>query len=1414
MTCEVTFKRDVRDHILDILKTLEDRVTPDGASSKVIEALLKEQLHQIQFPEAVVAALQEHANNQTKPFHVMLKRQLGEELTLLANGVSQSHYLLSSDITRDPNSDNGLRITLITAPADNVAAKTQTTFALGSEVAISSTLGVETTLEGFDIAVSKAAKEWMNHYVSQGKESTYKPSEVEGVNETLERMVQVDEYLGTSGTQHSEDSLIGYHKVKGYEHGNVESMKEMLNKLHVLGNGKASADLLDYYNKLFDSFHPHFFNKMKLYLRKNADETWGGVSMAKEHIKLDIATSKKDIPGKSEAETYAHEVVHTITAWGLRQKHRAVTPIRLKLNHAMEVLRSKTTWEDYLNVDKAVATEADIERAKKLQTYIFSGKNSLDEFIAHVLTNPMAMKAAQVVHIKERKESPSVFHTVTEWFSRLMDVVLGRYSFKDGDMTVFEQVNELAQQLGEINAVTANDLGRLNFLGRTAEAINTLDGKLSQQFSKIAHKVATKDKTIKIPTDSAGPVAWAKFLLALTLKASTSKVHRGFLGLWASALGMKPDGIIREITSSFTERSDEFRISEKLNLVSSRIDAVRNGNIDANAQLIKKSFKNPLSEDEEVALTKVFVRANVSALRYKRGNQKKWQDKDLVDLLTDKKRAKNEMYKTEEKLKDILNKETDKGRVNWYISQARSLGVYMATGKAHVGMAGFSPEAIVRGFGTIERFERNATLEALIEDLATFTAVHYTPLEYKKAVAPLIAAERKGVQVITDMYDNFKLLSKERSFKNNTSHMVLGYGKEIFDSTIGIQIATVAQEAEMSAKGYTLRFKVTPKNGDTYSEPMAVYTTDTWGKNERQKGAVALGKLHAKGMLMSELKRIEDPVAAINQARFGRDFAKVQLEANRIHDSMRKGTFDVDSVSFGMAPLLSNTGTVTDYRYVMPNEAKEDLLNQDLRISEVLSRSIADIEYHERTDAMNAQVLDFIKKNMKANWDSGEVGKDGYTTYTLIGPNVQKEKYKELYAMLPETFKEYIQARPDKTMAIPTEALNLIFGYQHIKLTDIPGISMLPKVIKRIIDVMEGLWMELIKLSKTAILMKMPAVLIGNLHSNIMYMWTTGSLDITSLYKDYVDGFREVNEYIRNMKQLRELEAEVGADTSALRRVKNGKVLYDKVGEKKLEIKRLKSALENNPAHELFESGLYQSYIEDTGSVTTRENNRIVLGINKKLDMLPNVVQTAANIVYLTQNTAWHKVSQEVMQRTDMVSRLAEVKRQKRYTDEMVDGKRMLPLWWLEEKREQNKDYKDTQKLEGTERTEFLERSVEVSRRETIDNYVNYAIPNSSTEEWLNRLGVLMFTKYLKRIQKIVFKTAFNHPLKTLMTFAVSGVLVGDDKIQNSSLLIKGFGYGGGFDVTNLVPIYSPLYHIDNVLTPPILKSELRLGLF
>ncbi len=172
-----------------------------------------------------------------------------------------------------------------------------------------------------------------------------------------------------------------------------------------------------------------------------------------------------------------------------------------------------------------------------------------------------------------------------------------------------------------------------------------------------------------------------------------------------------------------------------------------------------------------------------------------------------------------------------------------------------------------------------------------------------------------------------------------------------------------------------------------------------------------------------------------------------------------------------------------------------------------------------------------------------------------------------------------------------------------------------------------------------------------------------------------------------------------------------------------------------------------------------------------------------------------------MLQLSDLVARDVMNRKLKIIERKQADGKRDLPV---EYRREVGKTAFREQ-LKANEREQFLKWAERNRHRNVLNSFVNYNLPNGKGEEYLNRIGVLMFTKFLKRMQRVIGTVAVKHPIRTLMNLALGSFLLDIEMIQDSSLLTRAMD-DNDFGFLGVLPVYSPVDVGLNVFTPALVK--------
>lgn len=1192
----------------------------------------------------------------------------------------------------------------------------------------------------------------------------------------------------------SAEAAFNYEKagtIKDYVHGSVDDMSRTLADLHATSSSSVSSEVYDHYNKLLKAMHPRFFREMSVYINENQDHAHGWVNVDKNSMVVNTTSNIDSF--MTNAEAYMHETIHSMTMWALRTDSRNAKTLQRRLNYLRGQAFKGLTWKSLVKANPDLTEKA----AKELLNYIFDSKYSDDEFLAYSLTNPTFMKALEGVRLKDER-STGLFAAISDFFSDLIDAVMGNYDFRNRNTTIDTEIHALAFKLAEINAKADEKVEKGSVLHNLSSLVDSFEENFEEMVSKIP-SVLKLDTVGTMPDVNAMSRAQkALFFGKFFVKGIYNPNYRNVVGMFFTNLGIDASSSLREVGRSLLPKLDYDYVAEFHGLATNRLDLLRNTHVGLAAESILSKFTSPPTEAEENALTSVILEANASTLfQSKRNGGKGYSNDQLKKIFTDVGYRKKLIARRENA---ILKQEKERG--NWLVAQAKGLGNFMITGMGHLNQNQNS-RGIVIGHNSNERFAFNKDLHEKIEELAALHALDKHNATEVFMVGEMLAREKDAVYNIVNLYEAFKVQS-EMEFEKNAAHTVEGYTQEIFDSTIDVAIDLMSKREELEKAGF--RFVKTLENKDLVdAEPLGYFVSDSNHQGERMRGAVSLGNPSHKGLTLKDMRFKQFPERNKHAyAWFQNDKMRLDKKAIEIYDSLMAGT-DVDAIEVGPMPILDATGKVIDYRHMMGKADKFRYLGQDKRVSAVLSKTSASLMDKMQRDEQNTKVLETLKKDIADVYDRQDSEKN-LREYTLIGPGSSDPEIKELFYMLPRSFQEFAMNREDKALPVQSMLIPQYFGYRHLRFTDIPGLKQLPTAIKKVINTFESYYLDMVKIAKSNILMKMPVVPVGNLVSNILYAITTG-MPITEIPGAYLDSFRDVKAFMANHKEVEAKKIELAVLTQSYTTQRFGSAekrndFNDEVAKLKSQIARLEKEMDKSDIKELFDLGMYQSVIEDVNMHIVGEANKISEGMDKLLSRTPKAVKTSLQWMYLSKETAWYKINQELLQLSDLVARDVMNRKQKFIEKEQADGKRDLPL----EYREFIGNTKSKRRaLTGKEREEFLKFAERNRHVNLLTSFVNYNLPNGRGEEFLNRIGVLMFTKYVKRIQQVVAESSVKHPIRTILTLAAAAFMFDASMIQDQSLVAKGLD-DNNFGIFGMIPYHSPLDNFLNVVTPPIVK--------
>ena len=312
--------------------------------------------------------------------------------------------------------------------------------------------------------------------------------------------------------------------------------------------------------------------------------------------------------------------------------------------------------------------------------------------------------------------------------------------------------------------------------------------------------------------------------------------------------------------------------------------------------------------------------------------------------------------------------------------------------------------------------------------------------------------------------------------------------------------------------------------------------------------------------------------------------------------------------------------------------------------------------------------------------------------------------------------------------------------------------------------------MDIVKIAKGNVLLKMPAVLVVNVVSNILFAVSTGTNPL-ELVGDYIKSIKDVHRFMQKHKKLEAAQVELGSlkQSYYTTKFKNDEEMYkynDEVKRLNDSIKRLELEMSDNPVKELFDLGMYQAVIEDVNMYKLGDTNSVTDAADKISNKFPAVIKTPVDWLFLNKETAWYKANQYVLQMSDLVAR--DVMNRKQLSLELRQAKGELSLPYEYRKETGRLDKSKRRVVLGREETkEFLEWAKKARHKNLLRYFINYNLPNGRGEEYLNRIGILMFTKYVKRIQRVISESGTKHPINTAVTLLAAGFALDLEMIQD-----------------------------------------------
>jgi len=590
--------------------------------------------------------------------------------------------------------------------------------------------------------------------------------------------------------------------------------------------------------------------------------------------------------------------------------------------------------------------------------------------------------------------------------------------------------------------------------------------------------------------------------------------------------------------------------------------------------------------------------------------------------------------------------------------------------------------------------------------------------------------ELNGVEMLMVQHKDFVKQSREKLFNGSKIAMVKGWTAEEYNDMNHVAYSVLKDDKELTARGYVLESQLKPSELDPdKAKPRYLYINRAGGLNKWQSGASGLQNTIAKGHdLIEAAEQTGKKVHAYTTAALNK--YDIDVEMRKEYAKLYNGTSTVDFNKSYQTSIYNQQGKVSSYRYLMDEATKNRLLGKRDLAHKTYGAMYSSIDAKINTDIQNRKVLqmaldDYI--NEKATAVKGE--------FVHIGEKARDPKMRELWQMMPSNMRQDMQnIWGDKEIYVKKELINIIFGFRKLSFTD--GLDkaypkFLSNGMKYNMKVAGKIWQEIVKMAKRKVVILTPEVLIGNVISNVSLSFSQG-LPIKYIFKEQMNAIKAIQAYQvtrnRRDKLVRLLELDPGRA--------NAKGMQNQIA-------RLNQNLETNIVTKLIDANLFQSIIEDVDPDEKGELRNIVQTVMPnyagKLDKIesnvPTIVERGYAHMTLTPDVPLAQMLMKATQYSDFVARYAVFK----YKTE------------IENMSEQ--------------------KAVDLVR----DIFINYDVNTSPEMQYLNDMGIMMYTKFLFRIQRTIFRNWKERPARAIMLQLAEIFIMNIPDIEESNLMTNQF---------------------------------------
>lgn len=734
---------------------------------------------------------------------------------------------------------------------------------------------------------------------------------------------------------------------------------------------------------------------------------------------------------------------------------------------------------------------------------------------------------------------------------------------------------------------------------------------------------------------------------------------------------------------------------DKLIRMTKTIEQYRQSVKDSTYKAIRKQFTRELTKEEKFGITNILLRTDMASLL-----NHGFKPKDVLAMLDETKRKKMIAHYENKLIDKVGHKDYD------MLQQVYSLAYYMATGNSKPNMIK-SAEGVAIGLGsdyqtTFDKMDKE--IFEMVDVLSSLIALEFKDTKAIKAIQKLAESESKGLIATLNLHN--QLIQKGRAdFENNPYNYQKGYIPEIVNPYRKVVYATQDEVDNYKRKGFEIINELKQDDADDTDGRVLMIHSEYQPFNY-VSGALDMVDTHHRGTPVYEKGVNDKGIREVNKAH---------LVIRKANAKQRPRVSSFDRTGNALIPTYDTQGAILDYHYEMGHAGRDTLLERDNSFDELLATLNGGLEFKPEMFKQQKEIAKAIAQDAKEN-----VAKRP-NEYVQLDFNSKDPDVQQVIKMIPYSFRAELQkqfGKHAKSYPIHKSMYTATFGYQAYSVVNIwdkldsnKKLNLAENFIRGAFDLFfkqngrkralqaERIIQDTMTFIKDMIVIRSGGVLLGNILSNTYLLMSLG-INPVRILKDMTFSWRNSKNYRTAVNRIEEINALLMTTNST-----KDKSLLNR------EKKQLQESLNRNPMKEYMEAGLMSTIVEDlTKPNETSYKTELQKKVDSYVDLIPKPISNAINELTIGDGSVLHNFLSEATQFSDLSAKYTLAK-------------------YLHEN--------------GTDKDKAI--------YEAQLSFINYDIPTNQFLDYMNRMGLMMFTKFFLRFQRVMVKLAYNAPVSSLM---------------------------------------------------------------